>query len=148
MRDVSDRLEVQHRVAHRVLGQHRGLLARRRVAQAHAQHEAVELRLGQRVGPLVLDGVLGGQHHERARKLMRVRVDCHAALLHALEQTRLRLRRRAVDLVDQHDVREHRARPELEAVLALVVDVRPDHVGRQQIGGALDARKLGVDGAR
>ena len=35
--------------------------------------------------------------------------------------------------------------PELEAVLALVVDVRADHVGRQQVGGALHARVLRVD---
>jgi hypothetical protein len=70
------------------------------------------------------------------------------ALLHALEQARLGLRRGAVHLVHEHDVREHRAGPELEAVLALVVDVRADHVGGQQVGGALDARVLGVQRAR
>ena len=37
--------------------------------------------------------------------------------------------------------------PELEAGLALVVDVGADHVGGQQVGGALDARVLGVDRA-
>ena len=131
-----------------MLEQHRRLLVGRRVAERHADHEAVELRLGQRVGALVLDRVLGRDHEERARQLVRVLVDGHVALLHALEQARLRLRRGAVDLVDEHDVREHRPGPELEAVLALVVDVRADHVRRQQVGGALDARVLGVERAR
>jgi hypothetical protein len=73
-----------------------------------------------------------------------VDVDGDAALLHALEQSGLGLGRRAVDLVDQDDVREHRARPELEAALALVEDVRADDVGGQQVGGGLDAGVLGV----
>ncbi len=56
--------------------------------------------------------------------------------------------RGAVDLVDQHHVREHRPGPELELALALVEDVGADHVGGQQVGGALDARVLGVDRPR
>ena len=35
-----------------------------RVAQVDAEHEAVQLRLGQREGALVLDGVLGGDDQE------------------------------------------------------------------------------------
>jgi hypothetical protein len=57
-------------------------------------------------------------------------------------------RRRTVDLVDDHDVGEDRARAELEAILALVEDVDPDHVGRQQVRRALHARELQVEGAR
>ena len=38
--------------------------------------------------------------------------------------------------------------PELEARLALVVDVGADDVGGQQVGGALHARELAVDRAR
>ena len=75
-------------------------------------------------------------------------VDRDVALLHALEQAGLRLRRGAVDLVDEHDVREDRAGPELEALLALVVDVGADDVGREQVRGALDARELAVERAR
>ena len=75
-------------------------------------------------------------------------VDRDVALLHALEQARLGLRRAAVDLVDEDDVGEHRPRVELEAALALVEDVGADDVGRQQVGRALDARVLGVDRAR
>ena len=40
-----------------------------RVADADPQQEAVELRLRQRVGPLVLDRVLRGEDQERALQL-------------------------------------------------------------------------------
>ena len=36
-----------------------------RVADVEAEQEAVELRLGQRIGALVLDRVLGPDHEER-----------------------------------------------------------------------------------
>jgi hypothetical protein len=60
---------------------------------------------------------------------------------HRLEQCRLRLRHRSVDLVDEHDVREDRARAELELALTLVVDRKPGDVGRLQVGRALDPRR-------
>ena len=34
------------------------------VSDAEAHEEAIELRLGERVGAVVFDGVLGGDHHE------------------------------------------------------------------------------------
>ena len=43
------------------------LLRLRRVVDPHLQQEAVDLRLGQRVGALLLDRVLGGEDQERAR---------------------------------------------------------------------------------
>ena len=78
---------------------------------------------------------------------MLVAVDGDVALLHALEQSGLGLRRGAVDLVDEDDVGEHRPRVELEPRLALVEDVGADDVGGKQVGGALHARVLGVDRA-
>ena len=47
-----------------------------------------------------------------------VRVDRDLPLFHRLEQRRLRLRRRPVDLVGEHDVGEHAAGPELEIARA------------------------------
>ena len=145
---VGDRLEVEHAVARLVAGQHPGLLLGVRIAERDADHEAVDLRLRQRVGALVLDRVLGREHHERPRQLVRDGIDRHLALLHALEQPGLGLRRGAVDLVDDHDVGEDRAGPELEPRFALVVDVGADDVGRQQVGRALHARELAVDRPR
>ena len=71
--------------------------------------------------------------------------DGDRALLHRLEQRRLRLGRGAVDLVGEHDVGEDRARLELETPCAprssSAMIVRADDVGRHQVGRELDARK-------
>ena len=109
------------------------------VADAQPQQEAVELRLGQRIGALELDRVLRRDHHERARQLVRLRVDTDLTFLHRLEQRRLRLRRRAVDLVGEHDVREHAARTELEVAARAVPDRDAGDVGRQEVGRELHA---------
>ena len=86
-----------------------------RVAEAQPHHEAVELSLGQRVRPLVLDGVLRRDHHERRGDGVREVVDRRLPLLHALQQAGLRLGRRPVDLVGEDDVGEDRPGAELEA---------------------------------
>ena len=65
-----------------------------RVAHRDPHEEPVELRLGQRIGAVELDRVLGGDHHERTRQPVGVHVDRDLALLHRLEQRRLGLRAR------------------------------------------------------
>ena len=102
----------------------------RRVVDEDLQHEAVDLRLRQRIGALRLDRVLRREHEERPRHRERVVPDRHLALLHHLEQRRLHLRRGAVDLVGEEEVAEDR--PELRLELAAVgpVDARADEVGR------------------
>ena len=79
---------------------------------------------------------------------IRLAVDRHLVLLHRLEQRRLRLRRGAVDLVDQQDVGEDRPGPELELVRALVEDVDARDVRREQVGRELDPREVDVERAR
>ena len=81
-----------------------------RVAEARAEEEAIELRFGEREGSLVLDRVLRGDQQKRLGQLAGDTVDRDLALAHRLEQGRLGLRRGAVDLVDEDDVREERAR--------------------------------------
>ena len=39
-----------------------------RIADHDLEHEPVDLRLGQRIGALLLDRVLRGQHEERLRQ--------------------------------------------------------------------------------
>ena len=80
---------------------------------------------------------------DEERRLERVRssLDRHLALLHGLEERRLRLRRRAVDLVREQQVREDRPGPELEVGVALIPDRRARDVGRHEVGGELDARE-------
>ena len=92
-----------------LLGKHARLVGVAGVADRHPHGEPVELRLGQRVGALVLHRVLGRDHQERALENVRLAVHGDLCLLHRLEQRRLGLRRCAVDLVDEQDVREHRA---------------------------------------
>ena len=72
-------------------------------------------------------------------QLVRRLVDGDLALLHRLEEARLRARRRAVDLIDQDDVREHRTGTELELLSPLVVDRDAGDVGRHEVRRALDA---------
>ena len=88
---------------------------------------------------LVLDRVLRGEHEERPGQRSRDPFDRHLALLHRLQQRRLRLRWGAVDLVGEEEVGEDRARPELEVGDPLVEDRGAGDVGRHQVGGELDA---------
>ncbi len=85
------------------------LLVLRRVGDLQLEHEAVHLRLGQGVGAFLLDRVLRREHEERVGQGMRLVADRHLPLLHRFEERALHLRRRAVDLVREHDVGEDRA---------------------------------------
>ena len=73
-------------------------------------------------------------------------LDGDLGLGHRLQQGRLGARRGAVDLVRQHHVGEDRPGQELESGVALVEDAGAGDVGRQQVGGALDAPELAADG--
>ncbi len=111
---AGDRLELVERRLGRLFGEHPRLVSLLRVPDRHPHREPVELRLRQRVGAFVLDGVLRRETRNGRGEQVRVAVDGDLALLHRLEQRRLRLGRRAVDLVDEHDVREDGARAEAE----------------------------------
>ena len=120
-------------------GEHLPLGLRIRIAEAGAEQEAIELRLRERVGALVLDRVLGREHQEGALERAGQPVRGHLPLLHRLEQRRLCLRRSAVDLVGEEEMREDRARPELEVAVPLVPDRRPRDVSGEEIRRELDA---------
>ena len=134
---------------------HGDLVARGRVVDHQLEHEAVDLRLGQRVGALGLDRVLRGEHEERRRDRMGLVADRHLPLLHDLEQRGLHLRRRAVDLVREQEVAEHGAELGVEAARVRPVDPRADQVGRHEVGRELQALERaaehvgdGLDGER
>ena len=122
-----------------------------RIAHAQLEEEAVELGLRQRVRALHLDRVLRRQDEERRGQRARDAPHGHRRLLHALQQRRLRLGRRPVDLVGQHDVGEERTLLELEVLPTVGVlddDVGPDDVGGHQVGGELDARERQLETLR
>ena len=118
------------------------------IAELDRHQEAVELRFGQRIGADLLDRVLRGDDEERIRQLARLAVLRDLPLLHRLEQRALRLRRRAVDLVGEHDRVEDRARMEAERLRPLVEDRHAEHVGRQEVARELDARVLEAERRR
>ncbi len=127
------------------------LLLGARVVDQDVEHEAVELGLGQRIGAFQLDRILGREHEERQRQRVGLAAGGDFLLLHRLEQGRLGLGRRAVDLVGQHDVGEHRTVDEahhaLPGRLVLLEDVGAGDVARHQVGRELDAAELEVEHA-
>ena len=78
-------------------------------AQLQRDGEAVELPLGQRVGAVLVERVLGRDDDERVGQRVPHAVDGHRALVHRLEERRLGARRSAVELVDEEHRREDRA---------------------------------------
>ena len=82
--------------------------AARRIPHQDLHQEPVELRFGKRIGSFHLDRILRRHHQKRRLQLMRRRAAGDGVLLHRFEQRRLRLRRRAIDFVRQHQVRENR----------------------------------------
>ena len=122
--------------------EHLDLVVAARVADRDPHEEAVELRLRQRIRPLVLDRVLRREDEKRRREQMRRVLDRDLPLLHRLEQRGLRLRRGAVDLVGKEKIGEDRAGPEHEVRRPLVEDLRAGDVARHEIRRELDAREL------
>ena len=127
-------------------GQDLELVLARRQRHRQLEQEPVELGLGQRVGALVLDRVLGGGDHERVGQRPGRAVDGDLPLLHRLQQRGLGLGRGAVDLVGEQQVGEDRARAERELRGAGVVDQRAGDVAGHQVGRELHA--LGVQRQR
>ena len=123
------------------------------VIDEDVEHEAVLLRLGQRIGAFLLDGVLRRQHEERVGQLVPGAADGDLPLLHGFEQGGLRLGRRAVDLVGEDDVGEQRAVQELEqragrsscppASTSVPVMSRRHQVGRELDAAEAEAERVG-----
>ena len=112
------------------------------IAQRETQQEAVQLRIRQREGARQVHRVLGGDDEERIGQSMGAAVQGHLLLGHRLQQRALGARRGAVDLVGQQHLGEHRAGVELELARAGLVHRYAEHVGRQQVGGELDALEV------
>ncbi len=119
----------------------------RRITHQALHEEAVNLGLGERIGPLLFDGILRGEHHEGRGENVRFLTDGDRPFLHRLQEGRLHLRRRAVHLVGEEDVGEDGpfAREKIE--LLRVVDTSADEVRREQVRGELDPVETRVDTA-
>ena len=116
------------------------------IAQRETQQEAVQLRIRQREGARQVHRVLGGDDEERIGQRMGGSVQGYLLLGHRFQQCALGARRCAVDLVGQQHLGEHRAGVEAELARAGLVHRHAQHVGRQQVGGELDALEAQADG--
>jgi hypothetical protein len=67
--------------------------------------------------------------------------DRQVPLGHHLEHRRLHLRRRAVDLVGEHEVGDHGPELDVELLPPLPVDTRAEDVGGHEVRGELQARE-------
>src|SRR5688500_6966340 len=110
-----------------------------RIADGQPHQKTIELTLRQRVCAVMLQRVLRRHHQKRARQGVRALVDRDTTFLHRLQQTALRARRRPVDLVSDHDVREDRARPHFERRRLWIVQRYTQDVRGQQVARELHA---------
>ena len=108
------------------------------------EHKAVHLRLGKRIGTVLLNGVLRCKHKEGLGHLSGNAHYRNGVLLHRLEQRRLRFGRCAVDLVCEDYVAEYGTGLETESGVARVVldyYVGTRNVSGHQVGRELYARE-------
>ena len=78
-------------------------------------------------------------------RIDRLVADGDLPLLHRLEQGTLDLGRGAVDLVGEQDAGDDRPGPDVERAGRGPVDLGPGQVGREQVGGELDAAEGEVE---
>ena len=116
------------------------------VADNELHQESVELSLGERIGSLVLDRVLCGQHPESLRQDERLVANSDLAFLHGFQQGALDFGRGAVDLVGEQDAGDDGTGADVECPRGRPVDLGTGQVGRQEIGSELDAPKRQIQG--
>ena len=123
--------------------QHGPLVVLRRKIDVELHQEPVELRLRQRIGAILFDGILRGQNVKGSRQTARRPGRRDLPLLHRLQQCGLRAGAGAVDLVGHEKLRKDRALDEAElpaAVLRVLENLGAEDVGRNQIRRELHAR--------
>ncbi len=118
------------------------LLIKGWIVDVDIEHKPVELGLGQRIRPLLFDGVLRCQDKEGKVEVIGYAPGRHLVFLHCLKQRGLGLWRRPIDLVRQKNIRKNGALDKAElALLAahlLLEDIGSRDVRRHQVGRELD----------
>src|SRR5690606_26422693 len=129
----------------------RYFVCRRQIVHYHLKHESIQLSLRQRVRAFQFDRVLCGEHEERLLQFVRASLHGYVPLLHGLQQSGLSFRRRAIDLVCKHNVREQRTRNERQvspAFLILLDYVGSSDVRRHEVRRKLDTVEFQVQDSR
>lgn len=116
------------------------------VAEAVAEHEAVELGLGELEGAGLFDGVLGCDDEEGGGEGVGFVTEGDLALLHGFEEGSLDFWRGAVDLVGEEEVGEDGAFVSTKVTGLFVEDFGAEDIGGEEIDGELDAFEVEVEG--
>ena len=104
--------------------------------------ETIELCFGQWIGPFLLDRVLRRHHQEQFGQVEGLAADRDLTLPHRLEQGRLHLGRRPVDLIGKHEIMKHRPLVEAETAVLRTVDLGSGEIRGQQVRRELDAVEI------
>ena len=105
------------------------------------EHETVQLRFGQRIGPLLFDRVLCGNHKKGLGKLISCLADRDFSLLHRLQQCGLCFWRGPVDFIGEQNIRKYRAFHKSEFAtpgIIFIQHIRASDVRRHQVRRKLD----------
>ncbi|MFT6863636.1 MAG: hypothetical protein ACJAVK_002197, partial [Akkermansiaceae bacterium] len=118
----------------------------RGVAEAVAEHEAIELGFREFEGSGLLDGVLSRDDEERSREGKGFGSEGDFALLHRFEEGALDLGGGAVDLVGEEEVGKDGAFVSAEVTGLFVEDLGAEDIGREEVDGELDALEVEMEG--
>src|SRR5690606_2419213 len=110
----------------------------------------IQVGLGQGIGALLLDGILGGQHHERFVQPFGTPENGDHFLLHGLQKSGLGFGRGAIDFVGEEDLGENGPMDESQFPLArglvFLQDFGAENIRRHQIRSELDPIEIEVQG--
>ena len=111
------------------------------IAHRNAHEEAIQLRLGQRIGTRRFHRVLGGEHHEGRRRRIGLPVDGHLVFLHDFEQGGLGFGACPVDFVRQHDLVHNAAEVQLLLAGFHIEHGKAGNIRRKHVRGKLNTLK-------
>src|SRR6266849_9075227 len=137
--DVGDRIERIERIVANAFAQDFLFGFVRGIAHFDAHQKTVELRFGQGVGAVMLDGILRGDYEKWLGKWKRFTVDGDLRFVHGFEKRGLRARRSAVDFVGEDDVGENRSGTKFKFARFGIVDADAENIAGEQVRGELDA---------
>src|SRR6266481_771559 len=115
--------------------EHRPLAGAVRHSQLDPHQETVELRLWKRKGADLVLWILRRDDEERVGQFVGHAVSGDSVFLHRFEERALRFGRRAVYLINQHDLRKERPAMKHETLFIPIEDGIAENVGRKEIAG-------------
>ena len=120
-------------------GQHPSLFVGRRIGHDGLHHETIHLGFGQVERALLLDRILGGDHHERLGQGDTLPADGRGTLGHGLKHGGLGFGIRTVDLVQQYEIGVNRTDLRGELLRRKIEDLRAHQIRWHEIRSALHA---------